>query len=600
LSQNVEELSLWHAVTQQAHRHHQQQQQQLEDGNMVIVDTMEALEQLFTQSKASRSFVRSLAEQEYVAWQHYYQSLYRKQLQTTLLLPDYLPTCQASPQLTHVCCVLQRLQASETRMARYFSMDTNKTCMVVRELMRPWVQRLVYHFVKHDPNRPTTFRTDRLTEWLFSYIQTHVFDAGVWEFVQSILLSPTSSSMLFVQEFVQLVQYVLTERNVFRNQDNPVILMKHIEQLFLFDSNIQQWGGSSLRRLVDVFVVGDEELWDWWLQNEQQMALKSCWEDEEEDESMTSCAEFVCARFRSMQRKASLISLRSMYVSTVVAPFCTRLLDLWQEKAMRLRPTDYSAWSEWIQGMHMMVDFLQQHHHHQQPEMDDDEVTNDLLQFAASLQGLENAVVEDLFAKTMVERVLLHEAKLASYFMRCSFQVASNETTEDDAVELIEVRQVMTRFYQETITHGNAGPLPAYAFQRMRESVLSLLAEPFLQVALNADGMTLELAESGSRVFANQVQSVFGIFSTTELPLTAQRFLDATRWMSMEHTELSGLGNALCGLAGIPAPLTIDPFVQDNRLAEEAMAMLQAKGFVSIELADAISILNRRVDMLGA
>lgn len=314
-----------------------------------------------------------------------------------------------------------------------------------------------------------------------------------------------------------------------------------------------------------------------------------------EEESMTHCAELVCARFRSMQRKASLVSLRSMYVTTVVAPFGTKLLDVWQDKAMKLRPTDYIQWSEWMQGTHLIVDFLQQHE-------SEDEITDDLWQFAVSLQGLETAIIEDLFAKTLVERILLNGAKLASYLMRCSFLVASNDKfTEDDAVEIMEVRQVLTRFYQETIVPENAGPLPEYASQRMRESVLSLLAEQFLQVALNADGMTLELAESGSRVFATQVQSVFGIFATmTELPLTVQRLLDVTRWMSMEYSELSGVGNALCGLAGIPAPLTMDPFVQDDRLAEEAMAMLQAKGFISMELADAISILNRRVDLLGA
>ncbi|GAX11823.1 hypothetical protein FisN_20Lh123 [Fistulifera solaris] len=606
LLSQVEELSLWHAVTQLAHRHPEplpddKDNNTIEDNDSssssssssssIVETTMEALEQLLTQSTtASRSFVQRLAEQEYLPWQHYYQSLYQKQLRT--FLQDYPQQCpEASPQLTQVCRMLQRLLASETRLRRHLGIYQDKTSsIVVHELMRPWVQRLLFHFVTYDPERPTTFRTERLTEWLFSYVQTHIFDSGVWDLVQSILSQ--DSALFFLEELVQLLQYVLTKRNVFRDNVHPQIFMKHVEQLFLFDETMPD---TKVRRLVDVFVVGDVELWDWWLQNEQQLALATL-EDSEENtsHSMTTCAELVCARFRSMQKKASLVSLRSMYVSSVMAPFGTKLLDVWQEKALQLHPTDCIPWSEWIQGTHLIVDFLQQH----PPE---NEVTNDLWQFAVSLQGLENAIVEDLFAKTLVERVLLNEAKLASYLVRCSFLVASNEEEDDDGVELMEVRQVLTRFYQETVVHETAGPLPEYSFQRMRESVLSLLAEQFLQVALNADGMTLELAESGSRVFAHQVQSVFGIFSTmTELPLTVQRLLDVTRWMSMEYSDLSGVGNALCVLAGIPAPLTMDPFVQDDRLAEEAVAMLQAKGFISMELADAISILNRRVDLLGA
>ena len=635
LSLQVEELAVWHAVTQLAHQHQQRYaEDDKNDSRSAIINTMEQLESILSQATAPLPFLQRLAQQEYFQWQAYYQSQYKQQLQRLLQqchYPQAFETDESSSQretttlvgaLQDVCSTLHRLAASGTRLARHLHLPRNNDPddIVVRELMRPWVERIVFHFVTYDTQRPTTFRTDRLPEWLFQYAQKHIFDTNVWDFVQTVLSS--TNSVLFLQELVRLLQYVLAERNVFRGSTKddinesssastkPVVLMKHIEQLLLFDWKIKQMVEEELpttttkvRRLMDVFVVGDEELLDWWLHNEQQTALETL-EEEEEDgtpTSMTSRAEYVCARFRSMQRKASLLSLRGVYVSTVMAPFSTRLLDVWQDKATHLPPIDYTAWSEWIQGTHLFVDFLQQHQEQQQQDNQDDE-TNDLLRFATSLQGLEDAVVEDMFAKTLVERVLLNDAKLAAYLMRSSFQVSSNDhhsPEQDDTVELTEVRHVLTQFHLETVHHQNAGPLQEYAFRRMRESILSLLAEQFLQVALNADGMTLELAEQGSLVFAQHVQSVLEIFPTELLPLTARRLLDVTRWMSMKHTELSGIGNALCGLAGLPAPLTMEPFEQDDRLAEEAMAMIQAKGFVWMKLGDTISILNRRIGLWG-
>jgi hypothetical protein len=264
LLSQVDELSLWHAVTRFAHRHQEQFQ---DDNDNAIIDTMEALEHVFVQSIASPSFVQRLAEQEYFPWLVYYQSLYQQQLHT--LLQEYPQQCpKVSSELIQVCRMLQRLQASESRLLKHFGIHDRKTCRVVRELMRPWVERLQFHFVTHDPDRPTTFKTERLTKWLFQYVQTHVFESGVWEFVQLVL---GQDSVQFLEELVQLLQYVVTERNMFRDAPEP-ILMKHVEQLFLFDAKMQDLGGP-VRRLVDVFVVGDDELWDWWLQNEQQVAL---------------------------------------------------------------------------------------------------------------------------------------------------------------------------------------------------------------------------------------------------------------------------------------------------------------------------------------
>ena len=73
--------------------------------------------------------------------------------------------------------------------------------------------------------------------------------------------------------------------------------------------------------------------------------------------------------------------------------------------------------------------------------------------------------------------------------------------------------------------------------------------------------------------------------------------LDIAKLMSLESPELGGIGDALCGLAGRQAPLTEDIFEADERLFDEAISMVRAKGFLYIDLSSVFAVLNRRRDL---
>jgi hypothetical protein len=134
----------------------------------------------------------------------------------------------------------------------------------------------------------------------------------------------------------------------------------------------------------------------------------------------------------------------------------------------------------------------------------------------------------------------------------------------------------------------------------IRTNVTNRLADKFLEVCLDAHGMTPEVALDGARVFYHDAKSVFG--KSSELPPFARRLVDVVRLMTMESKQLRDLRMALFGLAQVsPSQETFMlhylVFAQDGTLLEEATSMLRAKGFAWIHLEDAISVLNRRTDL---
>ena len=50
--------------------------------------------------------------------------------------------------------------------------------VLIRELLRPIVQRVGYHFVQTSDDRVTSSRTDRLPEWLFAYLREKAIGVG--------------------------------------------------------------------------------------------------------------------------------------------------------------------------------------------------------------------------------------------------------------------------------------------------------------------------------------------------------------------------------------------------------------------------------------
>ena len=294
------------------------------------------------------------------------------------------------------------------------------------------------------------------------------------------------------------------------------------------------------------------------------------------------------------------------------------------------------SWMELINGIHLAATILSRplDTEYSQNGSSNDNIMGeqDLIHFGQSLMRLETVFIEE-FGGTFVETLLMERAKMAAYLMRCSYLVGSSSSDDHDnnerhnnrtmqhddsavSMELHDPKRLLSIFLDvcnhvdDTVNDGgrddddddddilSATPSSlvevGFAARAMRDYVLNLVTDKLLQVALNTDGMTPELLQPGCMVFARDVNA---LFAGSLLPPLALRLLDICKLMNMNRNDLVNIGNALCGLAGQPAPLAEDAFSEDERLADEALSMMQAKGFPWMQLSDAIIVLNRRRDL---
>mmetsp|Transcript_41058 Transcript_41058/g.85479 ORF Transcript_41058/g.85479 Transcript_41058/m.85479 type:complete len:772 (-) Transcript_41058:75-2390(-) len=380
--------------------------------------------------------------------------------------------------------------------------------------------------------------------------------------------------------------------------------------------------------------------------------------DEQKHESIYHVApraELFCSLLRSVKRKATVFSFSGPYLNRVAAPLCMQFLDAVNDSANDLRiifqrrqlPTaamlqsNVLEWIELINGTHMSARLLLGDN----PQDEQDEMSyndeagdegeedvaaemmaggtrssahQDMLRLGHSLERLETACVED-FAAAFVETLLLEKTKMASYLMLCS-HVLSSGGDETDTVDEYGNHQTIlpdlnpdladAQHLLETFLHlvdepphlvSSMAKLPSsdrnaalYAARALRDRVLTLLAEKFLEVALDWHGTTPEIYQGGAQIFASDVSLLLG---ESLLPAAAMRLLDVIECMAMDAVPLSAIGDALCGLAGHPPPLSEDVFAVDERVYEEAMSMIRAKNLVWLTLGDFLSILNRRQDL---
>lgn len=614
----------------------------------------------------------NLFQQEYLPLYHYLSKQLLVSLRRHLQRSNY-PSSEACRKLiqqskqqesakdTSWCRIVQysvwirNLQSMHRKVVKDVQGTTLPDPMdpVLLELCRPLMEKVQFHFVTKSDDRPTSSRIDRLPEWLLAYITENFLDGGPWELIVSALVPALASTSIstngtlhlpldFLNELVRLVQWVLGERNFFRDAklsghaSKPALLCNAVEQLIQFDDSLQNVflpaaadaeDKHRLLSLMDIFVAGDDELLQWWLERERETVF---FRFQEEPTSKTSLlhhvsfrAELFCALIRSIQAKAAVFSFSGPYLHYVASPLCLQFLDALQERAGDLRQewtkrrssamtdahvrTNVMEWIELINGTHMAVEVVACTEWTQEdaPDLTGRE---DFARFGRSLQKLEDVLLEE-FAASFVDTFLLERAKFAGYLMRCSHLLASNDldaaTSTDISPDLQETHCHLETFLNvcdeiliETDVDQSAeaavSEIAGFAPRRMRDRALDRVAAHLLEVALDVQGMTPDLVRSGAMAFARDVNS---LFAESLVPPSALRLLDIIQLMTVESRQLVQLGNALCGLAGQPPPLSDEYFSDDSRLFEEAMSMIRAKGLVWIELGDVFAILNRRRDL---
>jgi hypothetical protein len=578
-------------------------------------------------------------------------------------------TDTAWSRIVQYCLCIRNLQSMHRKVVKHAQGTTLPDSMdpVLLELCQPLVEKVRFHFVTKSDDRPTSSRIDRLPEWLLSYIRDNFLEGGPWELIVSALapaLASSTSSIAngngafhlpldFLNELVRLVQWVLGERNFFREKkiaghaSQAALLCNAVEQLIQFDDSLQnllenvnnvnnneedQEMKNQKRRLlslVDIFVAGDDELLQWWLERERETVFFRLFQEPETDTAtpllhrVSPRAELFCALIRSIQAKAAVFSFSGPYLHYVASPVCLQFLDALQETAGDLRQrwtkrrssvltdadvrTNVTQWIELINGTHMAAEVVActEWTEDDEPDLSGRE---DLARFGRSLIKLEDVLLDE-FAASFVDTFLLERAGFAGYLMRCSHLLASKDLDEavstDVSPDLQETQRLLNTFLNvcdESLVKTDVDRAAAaavieiagFAPRGMRERALDRVASHLMEVALDVQGMTPDIFRPGSMAFARDVNS---LFAESLVPPSALRLLDILELMTLESRQLAQLGNTLCGLAGQPPPLSDEYFTGDSRLFEEAMSMIRAKGLVWIELGDVFAIMNRRRDL---
>lgn len=532
------------------------------------------------------------------------------------------------PSFASYCYWLARVQDVHNQVVNYIDGNMGMSCersQVIVELCRPLVEKVRFHFVDTSQDRITSTRLERLPEWVLGYIRQHVFEGGPWDLVVDVISRIVEDAPFqFLSEIVQLAQHVLTERTFFRHNliagpnSNPLHLTHGIEQLLLFDSYVQDLLPEQRVPvgLSQSMIASDAELFKWWLDRERESTLSAMFDTEVTERPpgrVSPHSELFCALIYSIQSKASLFQTPGPYLSHVAVPLCMNFLDAVHASATDLRgllsqrklPSDQDMrnnieeWIELINGVHIASTNLHKRHFGLSTGVGSD---HDLARVGRSFERLREVMVDEC-ATTIVETVLMERAKLASYLMRCShlLAIASTDASVDNLGLSPDLHDV-SRLVSLVLAQSNDFTLESDEAERfapaaIRLHVIDRLADKFLEVILDAHGITPDLNLKGCLLVAEDVKA---LFNGLRSPLAA-RLLGITTFMTMDSRQMHALRMALFGLARPFSHPDESPFVSysqfssDGTLLDEAISMLQAKGY-ALHLEDAISILNRRKD----
>lgn len=466
---------------------------------------------------------------------------------------------------------LEDLQSSENHVVGTPSTAAEPFLM---EWMRPLLERTRYHFI--NPAKP--IKVERLPNLVCAYLRETL--ESVWKVhshMDCLLGRPWSVSIL--NEVVQLLQSVFEHYHFFRHdvvigpESNPEILARSIEELLRFDSFVNQLCGESKDKvisIVDAQVSSDSDLLDWWLVRERERCLGLLTEAEQ----TSSSAEVFGALLHSIQQKSCLV-FEGPYLREVLSPACVQFLDQIHAAATDLRrlllqksanlADNLMCWFQMFEGVQMCQEQIRIIGR------------EDLLRFGESLDKWET-VWKDTLTSLLVESIIMERCKVAQYLLQCSHLLSSPGTELVASVDLSAAGQVLLTFAEACSSSQSA------LTNALRDAVYQGVAHEFTSILLNHDGMTPVLYSQSATLLHDDLQTLLG---EEVLPPSCLALLEMVKLASKDF----GLQDAVFALTN---DWSIESFASDSRLADEALSMIRAKGFVWIELADVLNILSRR------
>jgi hypothetical protein len=404
-------------------------------------------------------------------------------------------------RLAQICHSMTKLENTHGQVLQSVEGVTNSSGpndTVLLELFHPLLDRIQYHFVSNDEaqkeGKPaTSTRIDRLPEWLLKYVRENVLgteddndnDESTARPYHVIRMVDPFLTISFGCELVRLIQWVLVEQRNFFNdaavagpKSNPQCLYNAIQEFLEFDVVLKRaicsTGGGLLNSndsaappimvpqnnsflgVMDVLVVSNMELLDWWIERERESLFSTLFPDDDEDKDndavpkplanhVSPRAEIFCALIRSVQFKAATLTAPGKYLRGVGVPLCSSFVDAIHETSVDLsnllkqkQPESLVMESQIIKNVHEWIEIIngtvlasrvllakeRTWHYENATATMSSQSDHDLARFGRSLERLADVMVEE-FATTFVEVILMERAKFASYLMMASHLLAS-------------------------------------------------------------------------------------------------------------------------------------------------------------------------------
>lgn len=300
-------------------------------------------------------------------------------------------------------------------------------------------------------------------------------------------------------------------------------------------------------------------------------------------------------------------------------------------------------WSSLITGTHLAAQAILDNHH------------NDILELVGDSMNLLCTAMVDEFISAFVETIVMERGKLASYMMRAPFLLSHhspdhNDSPErrskrnkdgslsnvhfalspdlNDSIHVISVGvKACNKLLGKSMPSSDTSPLSSHlnhGCKSIHDALKFSIGQKLLDIAIDPQGMTPEICISGAMQFQHDVNTFDSLFRAGGSsggggaePGPLERALSASRLMSLELSQIDGIRGALHDLAVRSSAvngsyfghgrddkvenqcaiqrLIVDDFYGDERLMDEAVSMLEAKGFGAFSLDEAVSILNRRI-----
>ena len=289
------------------------------------------------------------------------------------------------------------------------------------------------------------------------------------------------------------------------------------------------------------------------------------------------------------------------------------------------------AWFHVLNGANLIVTFMNTTTNNNQPSQEPIIQTDDLKRVGQSLQKLLDAMIDECVSY-IVENIIMEKAKLTMYLMQCPHLLSLKEiTTKDnltlDLMDTLHLLSIVIKSCYERLKYNEEYRQYKYQtdgalmnmFHFGPNVILSTLAmkisTKFSEIILD-ELQVFEIRTGGAYQFQYDVETFMRLFDNQngneeELSFRQydhhahfQKLRNLIYIMTMDWHAFVSLKRAMHGLCHNRSTsslldddfiLSIDNFIHDEIVMNEAMSMLAAKKLDSMDLSDVLSIMNRRI-----